>query len=289
LPEPRIGELDAVAVRLLDAIARDEPLGAGALTFLLRHYLATGREDLGEAIGGALAGALARGAGEPDVTARAAWLTLFAEATALSDDERLLTAAAALVAGLREEWPSAMQVAEAAASVDACLRATDVAGLVDPQELVPAAIDQLERIVGGAYQPGGGMAATIHGAAHARGGAADQIRPAAALLTAFERSARLPYSMLAEELVQPARRDPATPGDGVITCEAARVLCRLAVLHADEQYRGAAVLAAGADYHRDAERMLAAQSARALGGTLDEAAAYGLALGEWLATAANLQ
>ena len=67
------------------------------------------------------------------------------------------------------------------------------------------------------------------------------------------------------------------------------MLCRLAALHADEQYRGAAVLAAGADYHRDAERMLAAQSARALGGTLDEAAAYGLALGEWLATAANLQ
>ena len=271
-------------MRLVGAVGRDEALGPGALTFLLRHYLATGREDLGDAVGGALAGALPRGTGERDVIARAEWLTLFAEATALSDDERLVAAAAGLVLGLREEWPSAMQVAEAAASVDACLRAADVAGLVDPQDLVPAAIDQLERIVGGAYQPGGGMAATIHGGAHVAGGAADQVRSAAALLTAFERSARLPYSMLAEELIQPARRDSGS-GDVVINCEAARVLCRLAALHADEEYRGAAVIAPDVDYRRDADRMLSAQSARALTGGLEEAAAYGLAVGEWLAFA----
>ena len=279
-----MAELDLLAARLVDAAARDEPLGATALTFLLRHYLATGREGLGDAVGIALAGALASGAVEHDVTARAEWLTLFAEATALSDDERLLAAAGALLGGLREEWPSAMHVAEAAASVDACLRAADVAGLVDPQDLVPAAIDQLERIVGGAYQPGGGMAATIHGGAHVRGGAADQVRSASALLTAFERSARLPYSMLAEELIQPARRE-AGAGDVVIGCETARVLCRLAALHADEQYRGAAVVAPDADYEADADRILSAHAAGALAGNLGAAAAYGLAVGEWLAFA----
>jgi hypothetical protein len=283
--EMRMAELDLLAARLVDAVARDEPLGAPALTFLLRHYLATGREGLGDAVGVALAGALPRGAAEQDVTARADWLTLFAEATALSDDERLLAAAAGLLGGLREEWPSAMQVAEAAASVDACLRAADVAGLVDPRELVPAAIDQLERIVGGAYRPGGGMAATIHGGAHVRGNAADQVRSASALLTAFERSARLPYSMLAEELIQPTRREAAAGGDAIVACETARVLCRLAALHADEQYRGAAVVAPDADYGADADRMLSAHAASAPAGSLGAAAAYGLAVGEWLAFA----
>ncbi len=285
MPEQRIAELEAIAARLLDAIARDEPPGPTALTFLLRHYLATGREDLGEALGGALAGALARGAADPDVTARARWLTLYAEATTLSGDQRLLAAAGALVGSLRDEWPTLTAVAEAAASVDACLRAAGIAGLVDPQDVVPAAIEQLEGIVGGAYQPGGGMASAIHGGRHARGTAADQVRPASALLTAFEYSARLPYSMLAEELIQPARREPWADADLIVHCEAARVLCRLAALHGDDEYRGAAVIAPDADYRGDADRILAAQSARALAGVVDEAAAYGLALGEWLAVA----
>jgi len=63
------------------------------------------------------------------------------------------------------------------------------------------------------------------------------------------------------------------------------VLCRLAALHADEQYRGAAVMAPDADYRADADRMLSAQAERALAGGLDVAAAYGLAVGEWLAVA----
>ena len=287
--ETRIVDLDIVAARLLDAMARAEPLGAVPLTFLLRHYLATGRDDLGLALGDALAAALAQGAAETEVAAQAAWLTLFAEATVLSDDARLVEVARALASTLHDGWPSATNVAEAAASVDACLRAADVEGLADPQEVVPAAIDQLERIVGGAYQPGSGMAATIHGGAHQRGSHADQVQPAAALLSAFERSGRLPYSMLAEELIQPSRQVSPPSGDIAVTCEAARVLCRLAALHADQAYRGAAVLAEDADYRADAERILLSQSTRALGGRLDEAAAYGLALGEWLATAANLQ
>jgi hypothetical protein len=287
--ETRIVDLDIIAARLLDAIARGEPLGSIALTFLLRHYLATGRDDLGPALGDALAAALEQGGAAAGTAVQAGWLILFVEAMALSDDPRLLDAARALVSRLRDDWPSAMQVAEAAASVDACLRAADVEGLLNPQDVVPAAIDQLERIVGGAYQPGGGMAATIHGGTHTRGADADQVRPASALLAAFERSGRLPYSMLAEELIQPSRPASSRSGDTVVTCEAARVLCRLALLHADDAYRGAAVLAEDADYRGDAERILLSQSTPALGGSLEEAAAYGLALGEWLATAGNLQ
>jgi hypothetical protein len=289
LLETTIVHLDIVAARLLDAIARAEPPGAVALTFLLRHYLATGRDDLGLALGDALAAALAQGAAETDVAAQAGWLMLFAEATVMSDDARLVDVARSLVSTLRDGWPSALNVAEAAASVDACLRAADVEGLADPQDIVPAAIDQLERIVGGAYQPGRGMASMIHGGVHERGAHADQVQPAAALLSAFERSGRLPYSMLAEELIQPSRHISSPSGDIVVTCEAARVLCRLAALHADDAYRSAAVVAEDADYRADAERILSAHSTRALGGRLDEAAAYALALGEWLATAGNLQ
>jgi hypothetical protein len=283
LQDLRIAELDAIAARALEAIARDEPPGAMALTFLLRHYLATDRAELGDALGDALAGAMTRAPAEPSVIGRSDWLILFAETMALSDDERLLATVSALVGTLRDEWPAARQVAEATASVEACLRAADV---MDPHDIIPAAIDQLERIVGPAYQPGGGMAGTIDRVAHERGGAADQVRPASALLTAFERTGRLPYSMLAEELIQAACRGPWDDGDLIIHCGAARVLSRLAALHADDQYRGAAVIATDADYRGDASRILQSQSARALDRARsgpDESAAYGLALGEWLA------
>ena len=59
---------------------------------------------------------------------------------------------------------------------------------------------------------------------------------------------------------------------------------RLAALHRDEEYRRTAVLAVGEDYAADAARTLAAlaPSVRKRG---VEAAAFGLALAEWL----NLQ
>ncbi len=103
--------------------------------------------------------------------------------------------------------------------------------------------------------------------------------------------------MLAEELMQSARRqwwDDTTdttgasrafahaPGSSVADqCEAARVFCRLAVLHRDEDYRQAAILA-DADYTSDAERTLAAlpHAVDALG---DTAGLYGLALTELFA------
>jgi uncharacterized protein YyaL (SSP411 family) len=152
---------------------------------------------------------------------------------------------------------------------------------VSTRDLIQAAIDELERIVGPAYQPGHGVSERL----------ADQISVASALLTAYHHTARLPYSMLAEELVQGARR---TSWDGdrggffdgetaskpfVLNCESALVLGRLATLHRIDEYRAAAVLAPGADYGADAVRILELLAAEAPGRGL-AGAVYGLAAAE---------
>jgi len=294
----RIPELEAITARVHAALTGDHAEstdtadGAGrvagaiepaALTFLLRQYLRTDREDLRDALGGALAHALAYAATEPTVIGRAAWLALFVEVTAVADDERILAAVGELVGGLRADWPAMTRVDEAATSVDACLRAAD---LCDPHDLVPVAVDQLERVVGGAYRPGGGVAPEMDGPRAAqggrrvRGGLSDHVHASSALLTAFEITGRLPYSMLAEELMQLSLREllDHAGGDLVGHCEAARVLCRLAALHDDPEYRRAAVIATDAHYRNDAARILAAQSPRALAASPAYAAAYGLAL-----------
>jgi hypothetical protein len=108
----------------------------------------------------------------------------------------------------------------------------------------------------------------------------DQVRASAVLLTAFELTGRLPYSMLAEELIQHAQHQPWDRSDVVVSCETARVLCRLAALHDDPEYRGAAVIADGADYRGDAARLVMQQSPRARAGAPAHAALYGLALRE---------
>jgi uncharacterized protein YyaL (SSP411 family) len=278
LRDPRIAELEDVAARAVAAVAGDEPVSAAVAMFLLRHYLATDAPALGEALGLALAQALALAGGETSVIGRAEWLTLLVEATAVADDERIVPAVVELVAALRATWPAGTRVDEGSASVDACLRA---ASLLDRGELVQDAIDHLERVVGGSYRPGDGLMLT-RGGIHTRGSFDDHVRGASALLTAFEITGRLPYSMLAEELIAIAGHEPSPDANLVIACEAARVLCRLAALHDDPEYRGAAVIATGADYRAQASRILAAQSARARAGTPSAAAAYGLALRDLL-------
>jgi hypothetical protein len=271
LQDLRLAELDAITTRVLDALVHEEhvdAVDAGSLTFLLRQYLSTDRQDLRDALGTALAAALEHASSEPTSGGRAAWVILFAEVAAIAEDDRIVAAVAELVASLRAEWPASRGVDEGAASVEACLVASR---LLDPKELVPPAIDQLEHVVGGAYQPGAGV----------RGGLANQVRAASALLTAFEITGRLPYSMLAEELMQTARRadpDRASPSAFVAHCDAARVFCRLAALHDDAEYRKAAVTLSDADYRGDAARILAAQSPRVVGAPPAHAAAYGLAL-----------
>jgi hypothetical protein len=279
-------ELDWVTTRVLQALvgadagrSADEAINGVTLTFLLRQYLSTDRADLRDALGAALAQALEDAPAEPTVTGRAAWLTLFVEASAVADDERILTAAEACLGRLRAEWPALNRVDEAAASIDACLRAAD---LFDPTTVVPDAIDQLERVVGGAYRPGAGVAHTCDGG-RADGSAIDQVRASTVLLTAFELTGRLPYSMLAEELMQHVQRDPWDDRDVVVHCEAARVFCRLAALHDDPGYRGAAVIAAGANYRGDAARLVTKLSPHARDASPADAAAYGLALRELFA------
>jgi hypothetical protein len=275
-------ELDWVTTRVLSALDDDGgPTSHGAvdgvaLTFLLRQYLGTDRADLRDALGAALAQAVVDATAEPSVIGRAAWLTLFVEASAIADDERMVAVAETLVDGLRAEWPASTRVDEAAASIDACLRAAD---LFDAGAIVPGAIDQLERVIGGAYRPGAGVAHTCDGPRTA-GSPIDQIRASTVLLTAFEVTGRLPYSMLAEELIQHAQRTPWDAGDLVVHCEAARVFCRLAALHDDPEYRSAAVIAVGADYRRDAARLVTKQSAHARDASTAHVAAYGLALRE---------
>ena len=261
-----------MTARAVDAVAREAVVDAAVPALLLRRYLETDGPALRDTLGSALAQALALAASDTTVIGRAAWLTLMVDATAVAEDERILPAAHALLAGLQSGWPAQTRIDEVSASVEACLRA---AGIVNPDELVQDAIDHLERVIGGSYRPGEGLVRDRDGL-HVRCGADDHVRGASALLTAFELTGRLPYSMLAEELMAIAR--PAAGADLVTLCEAARVLCRLAALHDDPDYRGAAVVATGADYRAEAARILAANSDAARAGTPASAAAYGLAL-----------
>jgi hypothetical protein len=268
--------LEAVAARALDAIAAGGAFTAAVPTYLLRHYLAADAPGLGDALGLALARALALAAEDTTTVGRAAWLTLMVDAAAIADDDRIRVAAAALVDALQADWPRQTRVDEVSASTEACLRASTI---LDVPGLVQAAIDQLERCVGGCYRPGDGLVHDRNGI-RIRAGACDHVRGASALLTAFEITGRLPYSMLAEELMAVAVREPMS--DVVLQCEGAIVLCRLAALHGDADYRAAAVIASDADYLGDASRLLESASARALSGTPSEAATYGLALRERL-------
>jgi hypothetical protein len=277
---------------VVTAVERGETVDAPALTFLLRRYLATDRADLRAAREPALASALECQAAAETTDQRAEWLTLFSEASAISDDTRIHTAGADLIGALRQEWGRVTEVDAGAASVDACLGGCH---LLDPQSIVPDAIDELERIVAAAYRPGGGLARSINEPDGLRGRLADHVRTSSALLTAYEITGRLPYPMLAEELMQFARQnlwdghagafcDPSqdTHRSFMTNCHAARVLTRLGMLHGRSDYQAAAVLASDACYRDDVARILTAQGEtyRQQGLT---SAAYGLALGESLA------
>ena len=284
-------DLDESAVQwltqgLLQAIARGEPADPTALLFLLRRYAATDRDDVRDAAGEALAAALAnpRNGGN-----RAAWLTVFTEASLISDDVRLQTAATELRDDLRRGWPTVVTTEAAAGGVEAYLIS---AHAISARDLLAAAIDELERVVGAVYRPGDGVGRFISEPDRERGRLGDQVRAASALVTAFGVTGRLPYSMLAEELMQFAKRtlwdeqgggffDGLGPKPFGLNCEAARVLCRLEALHRDEEYRQVAVLATATAYASDAGHTLASQTPdrRDCGFA---AAAYGIALTEWL-------
>jgi hypothetical protein len=279
--------LDRLTDRVVDAIAvalaHDETVPVAALQLLLRRYSVDGRADVAEPLGRTLARELDRdtppGCGEDAEE----WMVLFSEAAAVSDDPRLPSAAASLVPLVRVRWsvdsPSGTDVAMHA--VDACLRSSNVP---DVRERVAEAIDALERIVAGSYRPGRGVAHEIGAALFVPGELSDHVRSASALLTAYMLTGRLPYAMLADELVQTVLKTRETPSGAAyaaIQCELVRVICRLAALHRDDEYQRTAVLPADTDYAADARRMLAALEPASAGPGFDSAR-FGLALAEYL-------
>lgn len=246
---------------ILAALARGETLDPAALLFLLRLARESADEDLAGRIGYALAESLPEASRAPTVFAAAAWVALLVEIQPLSDDDRIDAALTRLLAELRGHW-AAPSIAEAAAALDATLCAATLSAYAGG---AAEAVDQLERLIGAHYHPGRPIGTAFP----------DQVHAASALLTAYELSGRLAYPMLAEELMQSAHR--AVPSAFEDACAAARVLCRLALLHADQVYRAAAVIAPEADYRDDAAQLLAAiaidADGRGAGGGI-----YGLAL-----------
>jgi hypothetical protein len=241
-------------------------LPAEAVTLLLRQYAATGRADCRDAAGQWLAYALQIQADSPE------WLETFAEAAALSEDDRLRDAIVRGVEAQQSGWPSHGAIDRAARSVEACLTAAPNAGLA---AAAAPAIDELERLVGAGYRPGAGI--------QPREGAPrliDQVATAAALLTAFGVTARLPYAMLAEELVQFSQRT-LVPDSLTASCALVRLLCRVDALHRDADYQQVAIVAPHADYRRDARQLLerVEPECRSAGSA---AAVFALAAGEYL-------
>jgi len=287
-----LDRLDGITIAVAtEALARESPPAPTILRFLLRRYAMTGQQRLEAVLGPSLARALdayGRGSAEP---ARSDWLLLCVDAATRSQDERPRNTAAALAANARRDWPceSGAVTSVAMRSIGACLRASDIC--IDREEtrgLIADAVDELERIVGPLYRPGQGVAHTVNEPASARDNLADQVHAASALLDAYERTGRLPYSMLAEELMQfalnlePGTLEPGTLEPFLSSCEAIRVLCRIAALHKDAAYRAAAVIAPDRDYLLEAERLLD----QLAGGRREYNAAaeadYGLALVDWL-------
>jgi hypothetical protein len=194
-------------------------------------------------------------------------LVLLSEAAEASDDARLRDAASNLATKVRMNWNAAQPIGVRAESVDAYLRALPLLARGSAQ----APIDELELLVANAYAPGSGIDGSVE----------QEISVAAALLTAFTVTDRLPYAMLAEELLRHARAvvldSAALPF--VTACDAAAALSRMAALHHLAEYRTAAVTAPDADYAADAAGMLERIAGEAhLHGL--EAAAYALAAGE---------
>src|SRR4051794_14269394 len=91
--------IDWITDLVVGVIQRGAAFDADALRFLLRRYCATDRADLRDALEPGLATALRCQAAAGTIGERAAWLTLFAETAAVSDDDRLPTAGADLIDG----------------------------------------------------------------------------------------------------------------------------------------------------------------------------------------------
>jgi hypothetical protein len=290
--------IDWITDRILQELAGGEAVGTNGLRLILHGFASTGREDLRAALGPALGGSLVASDDAVAETAGPDRLLLLAEAVEVSDDGALRDDVARLADACRVAWPSRGTVARAVAEVEACLTAGAV---LSAPSLVAAAVDELERVIGHVYEPGEGVARTISTRSRTPGDLRDQVVAASALLRAHAITDRLPYAMLAEELMTCAVRGwwneqhgafaqdvDASDRSGVshlsgftTNCDAARVLLHLAALHADLDYRTMGAVGQQVDYADRADRTLSS-----LDGVYQQfgadSAPYGLAIEEWL-------
>ena len=169
---------------LLQADARGEPLGPAGVTFLVRRYAATGADEIRDALErGIDRRARARWGRRP--LGRATGCMRCVEAAAVADDERIADAAAAAALSLRDEWPCRDGIADAARSVDACLTAAVFAGIGfragskdRPATSSRRAVDELERVIGIAYQPGEMLPRSLRSPDEADGGVVEHVAAA---------------------------------------------------------------------------------------------------------------
>jgi hypothetical protein len=283
--------LDRLTATALESVraALDDCSGCGcaspaAITLLLRQYALTGRDDLRDGVGCALARAMHEACVSASRDSRVEWLGLFVEAGALSEDDRLRASIDATADALACEWPAAGTVGSILKAVDVSLSAAATIGAPESASLIARAIDELERVVGHAYSPGEGMVHEVGGMSSGPGTLGDHAAAVSALLTAYGITGRLPYGMLADELMQFARlqwwRESGWNAPFADACEATRATCRLAVLYRDHEYREAAVLAE-INYAAETDRALAALVP--LCRAPEEASVLGLALVEFRA------
>jgi len=306
--DDRLTSIGARALDLQRALPDADRQAPLLLTFLLRRYAATGEQELLQTLEPALACAVLAASTAP-LEEQPRWIALLVEACAMSADDRLREALASLTGRVIEQDFSSGRTCHLFRSVTAAI--AGAASHHDPEhgrELLRRAIHALEDVVGAAYQPGSGVAREVPRDSGRDRDLPDQIEAASALVAAYLESARLPYSMLAEEFVQFAKRqwwssergrfdscggglgiDPMSDEDFAANAEAARLFCRLALLHRDEQYRSAAVLAPDADYLADAERVVDALAADALTRNASLLGLYGLAVDDQLRLQTDLQ
>ena len=286
-----ITALDRVTDRLMRSLAAGETHAPAVLRFLQRRFAATARDDLRDVLGPAIGAALEEEEEDNDLER----LLTLSEAAGLSSDPALVDVVRREAVRCRGAWPARGAVAPAATAVECCLVA---ARALSEPAWTSDALDELERIVGLAYEPGDGIAQQLTTRVRIPGDLATHVAMSLALLEAFDATGRLPYPMLAEELMTHVERrpdaGPATRAESVeriekvggltsiASLDAARVWSRLARLQQDPDYRAVAVTRGDRDRH--AERRLRGFDAEAESDPR-LVAAYGLALEAWLQVA----
>lgn len=155
----------------------------------------------------------------------------------------------------------------------------------EARRALPAAIDLLEARIRHRYEPGLGLDDAT---------CLETLRASCALLDAYDLTGRLPYGMLAEELLRHARGRWWTPSSGLFdadllaTSTGLQSAARLASLQADPDYAAATVTSAGPAFRADARCMALALMA-GLDQFPDAAGDAGAGLSQWFALESDLQ